>query len=156
MDSGNGWVRKMAGRFWPVAAVKAEPVSQFLMSEIHTLSFDLFLKKKQDYDRVKREGRRCQTSLFNVMFCSALTRDTRVGIIVGKRFGKAVVRNRGKRIFRELVRKTHSLLVQGYDIIVFPKRPILTSNHRALCNSWVQVLAQEGLLSSTNPLPCVK
>jgi ribonuclease P protein component len=146
----------MAGKFWPAAAAKAVPVSQSLMSEPHTLSSDLFLKKKQDYDRVKREGKRCQTSLFNVMFCSSPTYDTRVGIIVGRRFGKAVVRNRGKRIFRELVRKTHSLLVKGYDIIVFPKRPILTYNHRALCNSWVQVLAQEGLLSSTDPIPCGK
>ncbi len=146
----------MAGRFWPAAAAKAVPVLQSLMSETHTLSFDLFLKNKQDYDRVKREGRRCQTSLFNVMFCSSPNSGSRVGIVVGRRFGKAVVRNRGKRIFRELVRKTHSLLVKGYDIIVFPKQPILTYNHQALCNSWVQVLAQEGLLSSTDHIPCVK
>ncbi len=146
----------MGGRFWLTVAAKAVPVSQSLMNDTHTLSSQLFLKKTEDFNRVKREGRRCQTSLFNVMFCSSPTEDTRVGIVIGRRFGKAVVRNRGKRIFRELVRKTHSLLVQGYDIIVFPKRAILTYNHRALCDSWVQVLAREGLLSSTDPIPCVK
>ena len=146
----------MVGRFWLAAAGKAATASQSLMNDSGTLSSELFLKKKVDYDRVKREGKRCQTSLFNVMFCSSPTFNTRVGIVVGRRFGNAVVRNRGKRIFREIVRKTHSLFIKGYDIIVFPKRPVLTYNHRALCESWVQILTREGLLSSTEPMPCVK
>ena len=146
----------MAGRFWLVDVGKAATVSQSLMSDAHTRSSELFLKKKEDFDRVKREGRRCQTSLFSVMFCLSPTEETRIGIVVGRRFGKAVARNRGKRIFRELVRKTRSLLVQGYDIIIFPKQPVLTKSHRTLCDSWVRVLAREGLLSSTDHLPCVK
>ena len=146
----------MAGRFWLVDAGKVATVSQSLMSDAHTRSSELFLKKKEDFDRVKREGRRCRTSLFDVIFCSSPTEETRIGIVVGRRFGKAVDRNRGKRIFRELVRKTRSLLVQGYDIIIFPKQPVLTKSHGALCDSWVQVLAREGLLSSTDPLPCAK
>lgn len=146
----------MAEKCWLAVAVRAATASQSPMSETDISSSELFLKKKEDFDRVKREGRRCPTSLFNVMFCSTSTQNTRVGIVVGKRFGKAVARNRGKRIFREFVRKTHSLLVKGYDIIVFPKRPILTYNHQALYESWVKVLVREGLMSSTEPLPCVK
>ena len=146
----------MAGRFWLVDAGKAATVSQSLMSDAHTRSSELFLKKKEDFDRVKREGRRCRTSLFDVIFCSSPTEETRIGIVVGRRFGKAVDRNRGKRIFRELVKKNHSLLVQGYDIIIFPKQPVLTISHEPLCDSWVQVLAREGVLSSTDPLPCAK
>ena len=146
----------MAGRFWLVDAGKAATVSQSLMSDAHTRSSELFHKKKEDFDRVKREGRRCRTSLFDVIFCSSTTEETRIGIVGGRRFGKAVDRNRGKRIFRELVKKNRSLLVQGYDIIIFPKQPVLTISHEPLCDSWVQVLAREGLLSSTDPLPCAK
>ena len=146
----------MAERFWLAVAAKADTASQSLMNDSVTSSSEFFLKKKQDYDRVKREGRRCQTSLFNVMFCSSATYDTRVGIVVGRRFGKAVVRNRGKRIFRELVRKTHGLLVKGYDIVVFPKRPVLTYNHHALSETWVRILTREGLLSSPEPMPCAE
>lgn len=146
----------MAGRFWLAVAAKADPVSQSQMNDSHTLSSQLFLKKTEDYNCVKREGRRCQTSLFNVMFCSTANEETRIGIVVGKRFGNAVVRNRGKRIFREIVRKTHSLLVKGYDIVVFPKRPLLTYNNLALGETWLRVLAKEGLLVSTDPEPCVK
>ena len=146
----------MAEKCWLAVAVKAATASQSLMGDSHTPSSELFLKKKEDFDRVKREGRRCPTSLFNVMYCSTSTCHTRVGIVVGKRFGKAVARNRGKRIFREFVRKTHSLLVKGHDIIVFPKRPILTYNHQELYESWVKVLVREGLMSLTEPLSCVK
>ena len=146
----------MAGRFWLVDAGKVATVSQSLMSDAHTRSSALVLKKKEDFDRVKREGRRCRNSLFDVIFCTSQTEETRIGIVVGRRFGKAVDRNRGKRIFRELVKKNQSLLVQGYDIIIFPKQPVLTISHEPLCDSWVQVLAREGLLSSTDPLPCAK
>ena len=142
----------MAGRFWLVDAGRAATVSQSLMSDTHRRSSELFLKQKEDFNRVKREGMRCRTSLFNVMFCSSPIEETRVGIVVGRRFGKAVDRNRAKRIFRELIRKTHSLLVQGYDIIIFPKQAVFTKSHRILCDSWVQILAREGLLSSTDPL----
>ena len=146
----------MAEKCWLAVAVKVATASQSLMSDSHTPSSELFLKKKEDFDRVKREGKRCPTSLFNVMFCSTSTSHTRVGIVVGKRFGKAVERNRGKRIFREFVRKTHKFLIQGQDIIVFPKRPILTTNHQVLYESWVKLLVREGLLSSNRPQPCVK
>ena len=146
----------MAGRFWLVDAGKAANVSQSLMSDAHTRSSELFLKKKEDFDRVKREGKRCQASLFSVMFCLSPTEETRIGIVVGRRFGNAVARNRGKRIFRELVRESDNLLVRGYDIIIFPKQPVLTKSYRTLSDSWVQFLTREGLLSSTDSLPGVK
>ena len=146
----------MAGRCWLAVAVKAALVSQFLMSDTDPRFSELFLKKKQDFDRVKQEGKRCQTSLFNVVFCSSVAGDTRVGIVVGRRFGKAVVRNRGKRMVREVIRKTYCLLVKGYHIIVFPKQSVLTSPYQAFYASWVQVLTREGLLCSTDSIPFVK
>lgn len=127
------------------------------MSDAPSPSSQPFLKNKADFDRVKREGTKRQTSWFTIVFCSSPTMETRVGIVVGKRFGNAVMRNRGKRIFREIVRKTHRFLVKGSDIIVFPKTTVLTQNHQALCESWMNLLAREGLIkSSADPIPCVK
>ena len=82
--------------------------------------------------------------------------ETRVGIVIGKRFGKAVLRNRGKRIFRELVRKTHKFLKQGYDIIVFPKRQALLLSHQVVYETWINTLTREKLLVSSFPLSCAK
>jgi len=43
---------------------------------------------------------------------------TRLGIIASRRVGNAVVRNRGKRIFRRLFYKHQSLLPEGSQLVV--------------------------------------
>lgn len=120
------------------------------MSDKELTSSLLFLRKSKDFDRVKREGTRLQTPLFNLIFTISSSAGVRVGIVVGRRMGKAVTRNRAKRIFRELVRKTNHVLVKGHDLIVFPKRAALSTNHRALTEVWMEALAHEGLVVSFN------
>lgn len=120
------------------------------MSDKELTSSLLFLRKSKDFDRVKREGTRLQTPLFNLIFTISSSAGVRVGIVVGRRMGKAVTRNRAKRIFRELVRKTNHVLVKGHDLIVFPKRAALSTNHRALTEAWMEALAHEGLVVSFN------
>ena len=56
-----------------------------------------FLKKSGDIERVKKTGRRLPTPLFNLVSCRSDLSHARVGVIVGKRLGGAVVRNRAKR-----------------------------------------------------------
>lgn len=120
------------------------------MSDKELTSSPLFLRKSKDFDRVKREGTRLQTPLFNLISTLSSSAGVRVGIVVGRRMGKAVTRNRAKRIFRELVRKTNHVLVKGHDLIVFPKRAALSTNHRALTEVWMEALAHEGLVVSFN------
>ena len=43
---------------------------------------------------------------------------TRLGIIASRRVGNAVIRNRGKRIFRRLFYKHQSLLPEGSQLVV--------------------------------------
>jgi len=61
---------------------------------------------------------------------------SRVAIIVGKRFGNAVRRNRAKRIFRSLVRQLASDLVPGLALLVFPKREALLRTSKELTHMW--------------------
>lgn len=108
----------------------------------------LFLRNSADIERVKQCGHRVPRPLFNlVSYVSGLHR-TRMGIIVGKRFGGAVMRNRAKRIFRELARRTERNVTVGYDVLVFPKRGALTVRHAQLWNAWTDALRQDGLLTS--------
>src|SRR5437764_9893228 len=78
----------------------------------------LFLRKSTDIERVKKHGRRFQTPLFNMLSCSSGSPETRIGIVVGKRLGGAVSRNRAKRLFRELVREVRQQLVSGRELLV--------------------------------------
>lgn len=106
----------------------------------------VFLKEGRDIDRVKRSGRRVQTPLFNLMFCPSSLGKSRVAIIVGRRFGIAVRRNRVKRIFRELTRTLTADLIPGHDILVFPKSRALLVKHDGLVHAWRSTLGRAGLL----------
>src|SRR5207253_8997503 len=51
---------------------------------------DLFLKRSRDIEYAKKHGSRISTALFTLVICRTDVRDSRVGIVVGKRFGGAV------------------------------------------------------------------
>lgn len=85
----------------------------------------IFLRTSRDIETVKRHGRRISTTLFNFLAYKMDDAPSRVGIVVGRRFGNAVRRNRAKRVFRALVRQLHHELVPGQALLVFPKREAL-------------------------------
>jgi len=105
----------------------------------------LFLRQSSEIERVKRIGRRRQSSVFALLACANGLQDTRVAVIVGKRFGTAVKRNRAKRVFRELARRT-TRLAAGYDMVIFPRREALAISPADLRIAWDAVLRQAGLL----------
>ena len=45
-----------------------------------------------------------------------------MGLAVSRKTGCAVVRNRIKRVVREIFRLRQAMLVPGYDMVVTPKR----------------------------------
>ena len=50
----------------------------------------------------------------------------RLGIAATKRLGGAVVRNRAKRLIREVFRRND--IAPGFDIVVVPRRELLTAS----------------------------
>jgi ribonuclease P protein component len=112
----------------------------------------LFLRKSRDIERVKATGRRLETPLFNLVSYRSTSAQTQIGIVVSKRLGGAVVRNRARRIFRELARQTQTAFVGGQHILVFPRRKALTVQHLELKEAWVAGLRQASLLTQS-PTP---
>ena len=107
---------------------------------------DLFLKRSRDIEHAKKHGRRISTTLFNMVICRTDVGDSRVGIVVGKRFGGAVSRNRVKRLFRELTRQLHGRLLTGHALVVFPKRDSITQPFAVLKEVWLSALQRQQLL----------
>ncbi len=101
------------------------------------------LRKHADYQAVYKASRKQfakQMSYFFVLRApapvgaAASNEDTapRVGLTVGKVMGKAVDRNRIKRRLREAVRKHLPLLRTPVDVILHPRRTVLTLDYPIL------------------------
>lgn len=107
---------------------------------------NLFLNRSRDIKYAKQHGHRFSTALFNVIVCRTDMNGSRVGIVVGRRFGGAVSRNRAKRLFRELTRQLRGQLLPGYALVVFPKRDSIAQPFAALKEVWFSALQRQRLL----------
>lgn len=75
------------------------------------------LRRPQQFQRVRREGRTVSHPLLLLNFAPSRRKQTRCGIVVGKRIGKAVERNRAKRRVREAVRLVLEHILPGRDLV---------------------------------------
>jgi len=84
------------------------------------------LLKHSDFERVYKQGRRHFSSHMTVFFLPQAEGNARVGFTVGRVLGGAVQRNRIKRRLREAVRLSRSTLKGTVDVVINPKKSILT------------------------------
>lgn len=66
----------------------------------------------------------------------------RVGLTAGKVLGKAHERNRIKRRLREALRRHVDMLPEGFDLILHPRRNVLTLQFEKLEAEIVRILHQ--------------
>ena len=108
-----------------------------------------FLRASRDIEHVKQHGRRLSTACFNLLVSKTSdAQASRIGIVVGKRFGIAVRRNRVKRVFRELSRQIRGELAADHALLVFPKRDALVLPFEELKTLWRTTLRRQGLLNA--------
>lgn len=70
---------------------------------------------------------------------------SRYGFSVSRRVGKAVVRNRVKRLFREIVRPVP--LKPGWDIVLIARPAAGTADYKALNDSVLGLMARHKILA---------
>lgn len=79
---------------------------------------------------------------------------SRYGLSVSKRVGKAVMRNRVKRLLREILRLTP--LESGWDIIFMARPGAASANYAELEKSVVNLLSRARLLRREHEGVCLK
>ncbi len=89
------------------------------------------LRKHADYQRVYREGRKNFSASMSYFYAlrsaeSPTPEGPRIGLTAGKVLGKAVERNRIKRRMRDIVRRHRALVRADVDIVLHPRRTVLT------------------------------
>jgi ribonuclease P protein component len=106
------------------------------------------LLRHADFERVYKQGRRHFSASLTVFYClpaeksplaatglnTTPTSGLRVGFTVGRALGGAVQRNRMKRRLREAVRMTRPAKGVAADVVINPKKSLLTTDFAAMLN----------------------
>jgi ribonuclease P protein component len=108
------------------------------------------LCKHADYQRAYKASRKRQSSSMSWFLAPRQpaftgdehTAEPRVGLTVGKVIGKAHERNRIKRRMREILRHHVEMLPKGCDLILHPRRAVLTIEFAKLESEVVRILGQ--------------
>jgi len=83
------------------------------------------LRESADFERVKTTGKTLRHPLVTMGVVSNGLPTLRLGFVISKRIGKAVVRNRVRRVMREIMRLWLPLLKPGYDIVLVPRNELV-------------------------------
>jgi len=78
-----------------------------------------------EFKKVFLEGKRIESKNLIVFLLNSEYKFNRLGLVVKKEIGKAVVRNKIKRRAREAYRQINRKLFQGYDIIILVKKSVV-------------------------------
>lgn len=80
------------------------------------------LKKNKEFQIIYKSGKKSFGTYSLIFFKKNNEENNRLGFVVSKKTGKAVCRNRLKRLFREYYRLNEHRIKKGYDLIFVAKR----------------------------------
>ena len=105
----------------------------------------LGLRSDEDFRRARQQGRSFATPLVVLYARRSGTDRVRVGFVVGKRLGKATVRNRVKRRLREAVRLIVPHLAPGWDLVFVARGAAPMATFADLRQAVLDVLQRAGV-----------
>ena len=121
-----------------------EVPSKPVLDPLAAAAADHRLRKHADFQRVYREGRKQFSPSMSYFYAlrgagSQTPAGPRVGLTAGKVLGKAVERNRIKRRMRDIVRRQAPVVSADVDIVLHPRRSVLTVEFAKLESEVVRI-----------------
>jgi len=110
------------------------------------------LSAKDNFDRIKREGKTFQAESFSaVLYKREDDKPIKIGIIVSNKISKsAVVRNRIKRILKDILLPNIAILKKGFSILFLVKRKIILKTKDELSLETTMLLEKMNLKNEKN------
>lgn len=104
------------------------------------------LIKREDFSKVYRFGKSVANRQFVLYVMKRHdTEEFRLGISVSKKVGNAVVRNRIKRLIKEIVRGNRSKIPEHYDLIIIARKPSVDMEYDQMEKSIMHILRKSSL-----------
>lgn len=105
------------------------------------------LRREEEFQRLRVEGQSYSSGRMVVRVATNGAATVRFGIVTSKRLGKAVRRNRARRLIREAIRRLCSRMVSGWDVVVIARAPLLDASMPQVELDLEHVLRRAGLIA---------
>jgi ribonuclease P protein component len=102
---------------------------------------DRRIRKRAEFQRVQSIGRRVTTPHF-VLLVARGEGPSRLGLVVTKKIGNAVQRNRVKRLCRACFRTWKDLVPAGVDLVVIAREGAFELKQKDVRDEWARVQGQ--------------
>jgi ribonuclease P protein component len=102
------------------------------------------IRRRGEFQHVFDVGRRAHGRYLTIVVAPAADRTSRLGIVASRKLGGAVVRNRAKRLIREVFRTEPGPAVPT-DLVVIPKAAATTAKAAGLASDYQMTLKRLGL-----------
>lgn len=106
------------------------------------------IKENRTFQRLYRKGKSYVSPVLVTYILKNKTNNLRIGITTGKKIGKAVQRNRCRRIIRAAYAQLYPNIEKdkGYDLIFVARTKTVFSNSREIYNAMMVQFKKAGLI----------
>lgn len=105
------------------------------------------LRKNKNFQAVYRTGKSYANRMMVVYVLPQAGSERRIGFAAGKRLGKAVVRNRVKRLMREVYRLNQYRLVdEGADLVLVGRQAMVKADLPAVTRAFLDLCGRARIL----------
>ncbi|MGD2157375.1 MAG: ribonuclease P protein component [Anaerolineales bacterium] len=110
------------------------------------------LRKSTDFERVRRHGKSYAHPLIVLIALRNNLDRTRIGVAAGKSLGKAVNRNRAKRVIRAAVNPTLQSIEPGWDLVFLARKPLINAAFATIRSAILELLSRANLVKNYHVL----
>jgi len=106
------------------------------------------LRKSADFERVRRLGKSFAHPLIVLIVNENQTESVHVGVATARSLGKAVVRNRAKRLIHAAIQAQLNCIRPGHDLVLIARQPMLDASFQEIKNTISILLRRANVLIS--------
>lgn len=106
------------------------------------------IKENKDFKRLYYRGKNLSADCVALYWRRTGLPGCRLGITVSSRVGKAVVRNRVRRLIRESYRLMEDRVSSGFDMVIVARSKAVGANFERVSSALEKVLVKSGIIKS--------